>query len=124
MSSELGLQFAKSLAAKDRQGLLDVLAPEVDFRALTPRKPWESGSATEVVDDILLGTWFDAGDDIRSLVDVEAGSFANREKLRYQVRVTNGDGDWSVEQQAYYTVDGGRIDWLRILCSGYCHVDG
>src|SRR5215475_1254156 len=105
MSSELGLQFAKALAAKDRQGLLDVLAPEVDFRALTPRKPWESSSATEVVDDVVLGTWFDAGDDITSLDDVEVGSFANREKLRYQVRVTNADGDFAIEQEAYYTVD-------------------
>ena len=58
----------------------------------------------------------------RSLDDVEAGSFASREKLRYQVKVTNGDGDWAVEQEAYYTVDGGRIDWLRVLCSGYCRL--
>ena len=123
MSSEVGLQFAKALAAKDRQMLLDVLSPEVDFRALTPRKPWESGSAVEVVDQIILGTWFDAGDDIRSLDDVEVGSFADREKLRYQVRVTNADGDWVVEQEAYYTLDGDRIGWLRVLCSGYCPFD-
>jgi len=120
MSSEVGLQFAKALAAKDRQMLLDVFDPAVDFRALTPRKPWESTSATEVVDDIMLGTWFDPNDDIRSLDDVEVGSFADREKVRYQLRVTNGDGDFAVEQEAYFTVDGDRINWIRILCSGYC----
>jgi hypothetical protein len=124
MSSELGLQFAKALAAKDRQALLDVLSPEVDFRALTPRKPWESTSATEVVDDVILGTWFDSGDDITSLDDVEVSSFADREKLRYQLRVTNADGDFAVEQQAYYAADAGRIRWLRILCSGYCPLSG
>ncbi|HVN51406.1 MAG TPA: hypothetical protein VMT43_08235 [Acidimicrobiales bacterium] len=123
MSSELGLQFAKALAAKDREALLGLFDPALDFRALTPRKPWESTSAAEVVDDIILGAWFDPGDAIQSLDDVEVGNFADRDKVRYQLRVTNADGDFAVEQEAYFTVDNDRINWIRILCSGYCPVE-
>jgi hypothetical protein len=44
---------------------------------------------------------------------------ADREHVAYRLRVRNAEGEFLVEQQAYYHVTGGRIDWMRVLCSGY-----
>ena len=38
--------------AANRLSRLDVLAPDVDFRAMTPNRFWESRSAREVVEEI------------------------------------------------------------------------
>jgi hypothetical protein len=35
------------------------------------------------------------------------------------MRVRRSGGDHLVEQQAYYSTEGGRISWMRVLCSGY-----
>ena len=33
------------------------------------------------------------------------------------------EGTFLVEQQAYFGVERDRIDWLRIMCSGYRRVE-
>ena len=119
MHDGIGQRFAQALAKKDTQGLLDVLDPEVDFRALTPGRFWEATSAKAVVDEVILGAWFEADDHIDSLEDVQLGSVADRDRVAYLLRVSNRDGIHLVEQQAYFDVENGRINWLRILCSGY-----
>jgi hypothetical protein len=119
MHDGIGERFAQALAKKDTQGLLDVLDPEVDFRGLTPGRFWEATSAKALVDDVILGAWFEADDHIDSLEDVQLGSVADRDRVSYLLRVSNPDGVHLVEQQAYFGVENGRINWLRILCSGY-----
>lgn len=119
MAKTSGEDFARALAAKDRVQLRAVLADQVDFRALTPNQTWEASTANQVVDEVLLGRWFEAGDDIRELVSVATGRVSDRERVVYRLRVHNAAGDFVVEQQAYYTVGDGKIDWLRILCSGF-----
>lgn len=114
-----GERFARALAAKDRAALLDVLAPEVDFKGLTPRRFWEAATAGELVDGVLLGQWFEPSDEIESLDEVGAGRVADAERVAYRLRVASGGGTYAVEQQAYYTVENGRIAWLRVLCSGF-----
>src|SRR6185503_15279834 len=64
MSGTIGETFVAALAAKDTLGLRKVLDPALDFRALTPGKFWESSSADEVIDEILLGPWFEPTDTI------------------------------------------------------------
>ena len=86
---------------------------------MTPSRFWEASSARALVDDILLGAWFEATDHIDSLEDVQLGSVADRSRVSYLLRVSNPDGVYLVEQQAYFGVENGRISWLRILCSGY-----
>ena len=115
----IGERFARAIAQQDRSALLDVLAPEVDFRALTPGRFWETSSPTELVDDFVLGTWFGPTDHIDELEAVEVGSIADRERVAYRLRITNPDGLFLVEQQAYFGVDDDRISWLRIMCSGF-----
>ena len=123
MHNGIGERFAHALAKKDMAGLLDVLDSEVDFRGLTPGRFWEASSAKALVDDVLLGAWFEADDHIESLEDVQLGSVADRDRVSYLLRVSNPDGLFLVEQQAYFGVENDRINWLRILCSGYRAID-
>ena len=123
MNMGIGERFARAVAAKDAPALLGLLAPEVDFRAMTPSRFWESNSAVEVVDDVVLGKWFEPTDLIESIEGIEHDVVIDRERVGYRFRVTNADGAFIVEQQAYLGVQDDRIAWLRIMCSGYRPVE-
>lgn len=113
----MGERFARSLAVKDFDAVAGLLAEDVEFRALTPRRPWEADEPRAVLE--ILGTWFDEGDRIVSLDRLESDSFADRERVGYRFTVENEEGSFQLEQQAYLSLSDGRIAWLRVLCSGY-----
>jgi hypothetical protein len=115
----VGERFAVAIAARDAAVLTDVLADDVDFRGMTPGRFWEARSASEVVDDIILGRWFEPSDHIEAIERIDTDVFADCQRMSYRFRVQNHTGTFTVEQQAYYTVMAGRIVWLRIMCSGY-----
>jgi hypothetical protein len=120
MSSTTATAFARALAARDAAALRAMLADDIDFRALTPRRFWSATRPDGVVDEIIFGRWFTATDDIRRLVSVTSDRVAGCDRVAYRLRVHNADGDFLVEQQAYYTEAGsGRIGWMRLVCSGY-----
>jgi hypothetical protein len=96
----LGECFARALAAQDGAALRALLDDQVDFQALTPRRHWQATGAAEVVDDIILGTWFGAGVRIDALESVSSGVLPDRLRISYLLRVRNGDGEHLVEQQA------------------------
>lgn len=123
MNSGIGDRFANAVAKKDGPALLDLLDPEIDFRALTPGRFWEASSAQALVDEVIFGAWFEADDHIDALEDVQTGAVADRDRVGYRLRITNADGVFLVEQQAYFDVENDRINWLRILCSGYLPID-
>ena len=106
------------MTAKDFARAGELLDPEVDFRALTPNRAWEASGAEAVVSGV-FPVWLEESDEVQELLDVETGRVSDRERVAYRFRVRNGDGEFLVEQQAYYTERDGRIDWLRILCSGF-----
>jgi hypothetical protein len=115
--TELAETFARAVAAKDEAGVLALLHPEVDFRAMTPGRVWEAEGPSDVVD--ALRHWFDDDDHIEAVQALETDVFADRQRVGYRLRVRNGDGLHLVEQQAYLSEREGRIGWLRILCAGY-----
>jgi len=118
--TDAGGAFAAALAAKDAAALTAVLAAELDFEALTPRRHWTARTPAEVVDQTILGAWFDHGDEILELCSVRTDQVGDRGYVGYRLRVRTEGRDHLVEQQAYYnTDDAGRISWLRVLCSGY-----
>ncbi len=123
MNSGIGDRFANAVAKKDGPALLDLLDPDVDFRALTPGRFWEASSARALVEEVIFGAWFEADDHIDALEDVQIGAVADRDRVGYRLRITNADGVFLVEQQAYFDVENDRISWLRILCSGYVPID-
>lgn len=113
-----GKAFAAALAAKDSERIIALLDPQIDFRALTPRRTWEASEPAEVL-ETLFGNWFEPSDEIVELVQVETDSVADRERVGYRLRIDNPEGSFLVEQQAYLSTTDGRIDWMRVMCSGY-----
>ena len=118
MADTLGAEFARALAAKDSSRILDLLHPEIDFRGLTPNRNWEASDPDSVL-SVLLGDWFEDSDDIEGLEELESDAFADRQRVGYRFSVTNPDGRFLVEQQAYLSARDGQIDWMRVLCSGF-----
>lgn len=115
----VGAQFARALAAKDFTRLAELIHPEIEFRALTPRRSWEASEPEPLISEVLQ-IWFSDSDAIESLEHLETDAFADRERIGYRFRVRNPDGDFLVEQQAYLsTSEDGRIDWMRVVCSGF-----
>jgi hypothetical protein len=119
MASELGKAFVQAIAARDEATLLELLAPDVDFRAMTPARFWECHRADDLVADILLGTWFEESEHVEAVESLETETIADTERVGYRLRVVNRDGPFAVAQQAYYRESGGRITWLRVMCAGY-----
>lgn len=118
----LGAEFARALAAKDSQRLLDLVHPEVDFRGLTPSRAWEASDREELL-SVLFGSWFEDKDEIQALEWLESHTFADRERVGYRFSVSNPDGRFLVEQQAYLADRDGRIGWMRVVCSGFRPAD-
>ncbi len=118
MDGTTGTAFADALAAKDDSRLRGLLADDVEFRTLTPDRSWSANTAAEVAHEIILGHCFAPDDQITELISTTTGRVADREHVAYRLRVHNADGDFPVEQLAYYATAGsGTICWLQIRCS-------
>jgi hypothetical protein len=118
VTATLGEAFADALSRKDFDRVAELLHPEIDFRGLTPRRTWEAHSPRAVIDEILT-TWFEESDAIERLAASQSDAFADRARVGYRLEGHNPDGPFVVEQQAYYTEREGRIDWMRVVCSGF-----
>ena len=118
----LGAEFARALAAKDLSRMLDLMHPEIDFRGMTPNRSWEANDRDAVI-TVLLRKWFEDKDEIESLEWLETDGFADRERVGYRFSVSNPDGRFLVEQQAYLSARDEQIDWMRVLCSGFRPVE-
>jgi hypothetical protein len=118
VAASLGERFVQALAAKDFDRVASLLHPEVDFRGMTPGRCWEANTATQVIEEILR-SWFEDGDQIDELLQVDTSRVADRERVGYRLAVSNSEGSFLVEQQAYYETGDGSITWMRMLCSGF-----
>ncbi|HUQ38711.1 MAG TPA: hypothetical protein VM030_01030 [Acidimicrobiales bacterium] len=119
----IAAEFAHAIATGDRGALRGRLADEVDFKAVTPGRAWESRSADEVVGTI-LDTWFGGQRRIDSVECTETDTFADIVRVGYRFRASTPTGPALVEQQAYLTVADGTITSVRIVCSGYRALPG
>ena len=113
-----GRAFVEALGRKDFEAAGALLDPEVDFRGLTPGRFWEASGASAVVKDVLT-QWLDDSDDVEEVLSVETGSVSDRQRIAYRFKVRNPEGSFVFEQQVYFTQRAGRIDWMRVLCSGF-----
>ena len=114
----LGAEFARALAAKDFSRVLDLMHPEIDFCGLTPNRYWEASDAETAISGVLR-EWFEDSDEIEALEKLECDTVADRERVGYRFSVRNPEGLFLVEQQAYLSARDGRIDWMRVVCSGF-----
>ncbi len=78
---------------------------------------WESHEPHSVVTDILQ-QWFEETDRIESLLRLEVDRVVDRNRVSYRLSMSNPDGRFVVEQQAYYSVVDGKISWMSVVCSG------
>jgi hypothetical protein len=117
MGETVGERFAEAFAAKDFRRAGELLDPDVDFRAVTPNRAWEASGAEAVVAEVLM-RWLEDSDHVEEFSGVETGGVSDRRRVAFRIRGHNDDGPFILEQQAYYTERDGRIDWLRMLCSG------
>jgi hypothetical protein len=121
-TSTLGAEFARAFAGKDSARMRELLHPEVDFKGLTPSRSWEA-SGPDAVIDILFGSWLEDTDQVEGLDAVEDDAVADRARVGYRCSVTNPDGRFVFEQQAYLSARDGQIDWMRVVCSGFRPID-
>jgi hypothetical protein len=120
--SDLAHRFTAALAARDAGTLRSLFGAQVDFRALTPGQVWEAGTPEALVNDVILGSWFEPSDVIQRIESVQHGRVGTRTRIGYRLRVQNPIGTFTVEQQAFCDLVDGRITWLRLLCSGFVPV--
>ncbi|HEX3976658.1 MAG TPA: hypothetical protein VHW96_10360 [Solirubrobacteraceae bacterium] len=113
----LGPAFAHALARRDFAQLADVLCPDIEFRALTPRRVREASSAHETIS--ILRTWFDETTIVDDVHRVRTDVVGDRLCVIYRFAGEGGDGRFVIEQHAYYTEREDRIGWMRLLCSGF-----
>jgi hypothetical protein len=121
MDATLARRWAGAVAAKDWSALSALVADDVEFRGMTPGRVWEAATPDGVVE--VVGTWFDEDDEVEGVDLVEVDSFADRESVRYRLRVRNGDGLNLVDQTAYLSGDS-QVRWARVMCAGYRRIDG
>jgi hypothetical protein len=118
MTETLGTRFAHAVAAKDEAALRALLADDVDFRGLTPGRTWEGTGPDDVV-EVVFGSWFAESDRIERVLGVSDGeAVADTSHVSYRFDLSNDDGSYVAEQQAYYR-GSETIEHLRIMCSGF-----
>jgi ketosteroid isomerase-like protein len=113
----MGAAFADAVASKDYARMAELLHPEVDFRALTPNRSWQANDPDTVIEEILKA-WIEDDEHVEELISVETDTVSDRERVGYRYRLRTPDGSFLVEQQAYLRERDGRIDWVRLVCSG------
>jgi hypothetical protein len=118
-----GERWVAAIAARDSAGLEALLAGDIDFRGLKPRRAWE-GTTPGEVRDVVLGTWFDDEVSIDRVEAVTTDAVGDTARVGYRFLTTTGDGPHLIEQQAYYRCEGDSITFLRIVCSGYRPLPG
>jgi hypothetical protein len=72
-------------------------------------EPHVGGSRPQRGLNILLGTWFEDTDEIQALDRRETDAFADRQRVGYRFSISNPEGRFVIEQQAYLTPRNGKV---------------
>jgi hypothetical protein len=110
-------EFHAFIGSERGMQLQSLLHPEVEFRALTPRRTWEADGESPTVD--LFRNWFDEATVIEAVEQVETHTVGDRQHLVYRFSGHDDEAPFVIEQQVYFTERDGRIDWMRMMCSGF-----
>ena len=119
-TAESGLAGAlvDAIVARDLARAVALLHPAVDFRAMTPNRVWEAGHPAGV--EAILRQWFeDPDEDVQGIAATEPTPIENTIRVGWLVHISDADGPHVFEQQAYVRERDARIDWMRVMCSGW-----
>ncbi len=117
----LGPAFAHALARGDFAQVMEVVCPDIEFRALTPRRAWEAETAEDTLR--IVRTWFNEATVVDDVLEVRTDVVGDRHCVTYRFTGERPDGRFIIEQHAYYTDRDGRIGWMRLVCSGFRPVE-
>ncbi len=113
MHDHCGERLIRAAATNDFETVAALLAPDVEFRGLTPRKLFEADGREAFV--AVLQEWFEPAEALES---IEPGVVVDRPSVRYRVRIIDGGEQFAFEQNAYYDVTDGLISRFHLVCSG------
>ena len=113
----LGPAFAHALARGDFAQVMEVVCPDIEFQALTPRRLWEAQTAEDTLG--ILRTWFTPERIVDEVLAVRTDVTADRHSVTYRFAGEQAEGRFVIEQHAYYTERDDRIGWMRLVCSGF-----
>ncbi len=110
-------RFLEAVLARDFARVRELLHPDVDFRAMTPKRVWEADGAAGVEE--VLRAWFEHPErEVERVEPAEPGSVADTRRIGWRVYGSGADGPFVFEQQAFLREDAGQVVWLRVMCSG------
>lgn len=115
-SPPVGARFITALAERDFSTAQAMLAPGVEFKALTPSQGFIDLTGPDAV-MTRLREWYATA---TALEHLEADKVLERHHVGYRIRWESADdGPFVFEQQAYYDLDdGSRIRRLHLVCAG------
>lgn len=117
MPDSIGVRFATAVAQRDAGALVGLLEPALTFQAMAPGHVWEADTAQAAV-DVILGKWFAPEDRVVAVKSIETDELADVKRLAFRFYVTNPDGTFVTEYQAYLRTGHETISWLLVLSSG------
>jgi len=113
----IAAELVDAIVSRDFERARGLLDADVDFRAMTPNRIWE-GDDPAGVEDVLRAWLADPEEEIDRVEATEPVTVEDTQRVGWRVRGRGADGPFVFEQQAYLRESGGRIGWLRIMCSG------
>ena len=117
-AQQLGDAFMHALARRDFDGMQNLFAPAVRFRAMVPSGERMGQTAGEAAG--WFKRWFGSYDTLQ-IVQSTAEPVFNRFYLCYRLRLHHPTDGWkAIEQHAYCDVQAGQIGDMWLLCSGFC----
>jgi TusA-related sulfurtransferase len=105
-----------AVAARDRDGIVETLAPDVSFRYLIPPGPGQVVGAASAADTYL--SWFGGAQQLE-VQNVLVRQVSDRHSVRYRFLVHREAGWEVIEQHSFLDVDEERITTIDLLCSGF-----
>jgi ketosteroid isomerase-like protein len=110
-------EFVDAILARDLSRASGLLHPEIDFRAMTPKRIWEGDDPAGVED--VLRAWFEHPErDVERVEPTEPASVEDTTRVGWRVYGSGTGGPFVYEQQAYLRERDGQIVWMRVMCSG------
>ena len=83
-------RFVQAYTGHNRADLLGVLAPDVDFRGMTPGRFWEASTAEDLVDNVLFH-WIDVHDVVQQVLALDRDWMADREHVSLYIYTHDED---------------------------------
>jgi ketosteroid isomerase-like protein len=110
-------RFVDAIANRDFEALDEILAPNVEFRALIPPGVREAKSPLEARG--YIEGWFGDADEfemVRSSID----TVGDRIHATYRLHVREDGERYVCEQHVFADLGRAGIEKLDVMCSGFC----